>query len=104
MFAFPSIYPQTKLKSRSLMERLLNRVRQQLDSVEICDVELARTLCKLIPSQCPFARDIQIFGRNLISIPPLCKINPLYEQLISLRFRSLVFLADRGEDVTPYCY
>lgn len=105
MSAFTSIYPQTKLKSRSLMERLLDPVRQQLDSIEIRDAQLARTLCKLIPSQCPFARDIQLFGRTVVSIPPLCKINPLYEQLMGLRFRSLVYLADVcGEDVTPYCY
>ncbi|MFB2977893.1 Mo-dependent nitrogenase C-terminal domain-containing protein [Microseira sp. BLCC-F43] len=87
------------------MESLLQPLRQQLDSIEIRDAELARALCKLIPSQCPFARDIQIFGRTLFRIPPLCKINPLYEQLMGLRFRSLVYLADVcGEDVTPYCY
>ena len=105
MSAFNSIYPQTTLKSGSLMESLLQPLRQQLDSIEIRDAELARALCKLIPSQCPFARDIQIFGRTLVSIPPLCKINPLYEQLMGLRLRSLVYLADVcGEDVTPYCY
>jgi hypothetical protein len=105
MSAFNSIYPQTTLKSGSLMESLLQPLRQQLDSIEIRDAELARALCKLIPSQCPFARDIQLFGRTLFRIPPLCKINPLYEQLMGLRLRSLVYLADVcGEDVTPYCY
>lgn len=105
MSAFTSIYPQTTLKSRSVLEIVLHPVRQRLDSIEIRNAELARALCKLIPAQCPFARDIQLFGRTLFRIPPLCKINPLYEQLMGLRFRSLVFLADVcGEDVTPYCY
>ncbi len=32
------------------------------------------------------------------------KLNPLYEQLIGLRFRALTFLADVcGEDITGYC-
>jgi hypothetical protein len=32
------------------------------------------------------------------------KLNPLYDQLIDLRFRSLSYLADEcGVDVTPYC-
>ncbi|MEN9203828.1 MAG: Mo-dependent nitrogenase C-terminal domain-containing protein, partial [Thermostichus sp. DG02_1_bins_55] len=28
--------------------------------------------------------------------------NPLYDQVVSLRFRALSFLAEQGEDVTPY--
>ncbi len=64
---------------------------------------VARFLCKMIPSQCPFERDVTLFGHKIVHIPPLCKINPLYEQLVSLRFRSLCYLADKcGEDVSPY--
>jgi hypothetical protein len=60
-------------------------------------------LCKMIPSQCPFERDVTLFGRKIVHIPPLCKINPLYEQMVGLRFRALSYLADDcGEDVTPY--
>jgi Mo-dependent nitrogenase C-terminus len=34
----------------------------------------------------------------------MCKLNPVYEELVSLRFRAMSFLADVwGEDVTPYC-
>ena len=105
MSALTSIYLKTPLKNRSFAEMVLQQVRTSLDSIEIRDAEFARMLCKIIPSQCPFARDIQLFGRSLFRIPPLCKINPLYEQLMGLRFRSLVFLADVcGEDITPYCY
>jgi tellurite resistance protein len=83
---------------------LLHPVREWLDELEIQDPQVAHFLCKLIPAQCPFERDIQLFGRKVVHIPPLCKLNPLYEQLVGLRFRALSYLADKcGEDVTPYC-
>jgi tellurite resistance protein len=83
---------------------LLHPVREWLDHLEIHDPKVAKFLCKLIPSQCPFERDVNLFGRKLVHIPPMCKLNPLYEQLVGLRFRALSYLADEcGEDVTPYC-
>ncbi|MCS6793703.1 MAG: nitrogenase [Oscillatoriaceae bacterium SKW80] len=83
---------------------LLAPIKHWLDGLEIHDPRLARFLCKMIPSQCPFERDIILFGRKVVHIPPLCKLNPLYEQLVGLRFRALSYLADKcGEDVTPYC-
>lgn len=83
---------------------LLQPFKQWIDNWEIEQQQTARRIVKLIPAQCPFARDIRIGDRVVFSIPPLCKLNPLYEQLISLRFRALCFLADRcGEDITPYC-
>lgn len=83
---------------------LLHPVRDWLDELEIQDPQVARFLCKLIPAQCPFERDINLFGRKVVHIPPLCKLNPLYEQLVGLRFRALSYLADDcGEDVAPYC-
>lgn len=83
---------------------LLQQLRQKLDHIEIQDAEMARFLAKLIPSQCPFERDIIIFGRKIGHIPPLCKLNPFYEQLVGLRFRALCFLADQcGEDIQSYC-
>jgi hypothetical protein len=83
---------------------LLHPVREWLDELDVQDPQVARFLCKLIPAQCPFERDIQLFGRKVVHIPPLCKLNPLYEQLVGLRFRALSYLADKcGEDVTPYC-
>lgn len=83
---------------------VLHPVREWLDQMDIHDPKVARFLCKLIPAQCPFERDINLFGRKVAHIPPLCKLNPLYEQLVSLRFRALSYLADDcGEDVSPYC-
>jgi tellurite resistance protein len=78
-------------------------VREWLDGLEIADPRLARLLCKFIPSQCPFERDIILFGRKIVHIPPLCKLNPLFDQTVGLRFRALSYLADTcGEDVSAY--
>lgn len=81
----------------------LKPTRQWLDQLSVDDPRLARFVCKLVPAQCPFERDVTLFGHKVVHIPPMCKINPLYEQLVGLRFRALSYLADeRGEDVTPY--
>lgn len=81
----------------------LNPICDWLDELDIQDPRVARFLCKMIPSQCPFERDVTLFGRKIVHIPPLCKINPLYEQLVGLRFRALSYLADEcKEDVSPY--
>lgn len=82
----------------------IQSLRQRLDSIEIHNYNLAQSLCKLIPARCPFERKITLFNRTILSIPPLCKLNPFYEQLVMLRFKSLVYLADEcGEDVAVYC-
>lgn len=82
---------------------LLQPLKDWLDEMEIHDPRVARLICKLVPAQCPFERDIKIFGRKIAHIPPLCRINPLYEQLIGLRFRALSYLADEcKEDVSAY--
>ena len=89
-------------KSKSGVD-VLHPVKDWLDEMEVKDPRLARFVCKVIPPQCPFERDINLFGRKIAHIPPLCKLNPLYEQFTTLRFRSLSYLADEcGEDVTKY--
>lgn len=93
--------PSADLTKRQL--DALRPVREWLDKLEIHDPRVARFLCKMIPSQCPFERDVKLFGRKIVHIPPMCKINPLYEQLVGLRFRALSYLADDcGEDISPY--
>jgi tellurite resistance protein len=82
---------------------ILHPLRDWLDGLEIHDPRVARFLCKMIPSQCPFERDVTLFGKKIVHIPPMCKINPLYEQLVGLRFRALSYLADEcQEDVSQY--
>ncbi|MBW4564560.1 MAG: Mo-dependent nitrogenase C-terminal domain-containing protein [Mojavia pulchra JT2-VF2] len=95
------MYLSNKVQSN---HSLLNQIQEQLELVEIRNDKLARLLCRVIPSHCPFERTVSILGRTLFHIPPLCKLNPLYEQVVSLRFKCLMYLADEcGEDVTKYC-
>ncbi len=82
---------------------ILQPVRVWLDGMDIQDPRVARFMCKMIPAQCPFERDVTLFGHKIVHIPPLCKLNPLYEQLVGLRFRALSYLADeQGEDISTY--
>lgn len=82
----------------------LQLLKQWLEQLEIHDRKIAHRIARLIPAQCPFERDITFFGRVIAHIPPLCKLNPLYEQLVGLRFRALCYLADEwGEDISAYC-
>jgi hypothetical protein len=81
----------------------LKPLRQWLDGIEVQTPRLAHFLAKTIPAQCPFERDITLFGRKIAHIPPLCKFNPLYEELVGLRFRALCYLVDQcGEDIQAY--
>ena len=83
----------------------LKPARDWLDQMAVEDPRLARFVCRLVPPQCPFERDVTLFGKKLVHIPAMCKLNPLYDQLVGLRFRALSYLADDcGEDVTPYIY
>jgi hypothetical protein len=82
---------------------LLQPICQWLESIEVRDSQTARSLCKFIPARCPFERDIKFFNRTILSIPPLCKLNPFYYQLVELRFKSLAYLVDVcGEDINSY--
>ncbi|MCJ8279029.1 MAG: Mo-dependent nitrogenase C-terminal domain-containing protein [Rivularia sp. ALOHA_DT_140] len=84
--------------------RGLNPIRQWLNKLEINNPALAHFICRMVPVQCPFERDICLFGRTIVHIPPMCKLNPLYEEVSGLRFRALCYLADEcGEDVGCYC-
>lgn len=73
--------------------KLLQSVRQYLESVEIHNPKLARLLCQIIPDRCPFEREIKLGDRTILRIPPLCKLNPFYNQVVSLRFKCLCYLA-----------
>jgi tellurite resistance protein len=82
---------------------LLHPMKDWLEGMDVQDPRLAHFICKMIPPQCPFERDVKLFGHKIVHIPPLCKLNPLYEQLVGLRFRALSYLADDcKEDITEY--
>ncbi|WP_341528466.1 Mo-dependent nitrogenase C-terminal domain-containing protein [Nostoc sp. UHCC 0302] len=72
---------------------LLYPIRQTLNTIKISNHKQAELLCQLIPGTCPFARNIKFFNHVIAHIPPLCKLNPLYEELMGLRFRALCYLA-----------
>lgn len=83
---------------------LLQPLRRWLDGLEVRNVKTARRIAKLIPAQCPFEREVKLMGHTVVHIPPLCKLNPLYDQFVTLRFRALCYLADEcGEDIRSYC-
>ena len=97
-------YSFQKSPRPTIVSRLLQPFRHWLETVKIDNRQQAKLICRLIPSQCPFERDIQFFGKTLLHIPPLCKLNPFYEEFVGLRFRSLCFLAEVcKEDVSVYC-
>jgi hypothetical protein len=83
---------------------ILKPLRNWLEHLNVSSPQLAHKLCKTIPAQCPFERNVQLFGRVLFHIPPMCKLNPLYEEIVFLRFRAMSYLADEcGEDISKYC-
>jgi hypothetical protein len=91
--------PQQKIKPDWLQP-----IREWLDEIKIQNRKFAKFIAKLIPAQCPFERDIILFGYKIAHIPPMCKLNPLYDELVGLRFRALCYLVDQcGEDIQSYC-
>ncbi|MBD2003831.1 MULTISPECIES: Mo-dependent nitrogenase C-terminal domain-containing protein [Cyanophyceae] len=95
--------PKAKATAKKPFEPL-KPLRQWMDNLQVRDAKLAHRLCKMIPAQCPFERDIKLFSKVLFHIPPMCKLNPLYDEVVGLRFRALCYLADEcGEDIAAYC-
>jgi hypothetical protein len=83
---------------KSIQTGILAPLRRQVDAIKIQSPRMARAIAHLIPAQCPFERDVVVLGRKIAHIPPLCKLNPLYEELVMLRFRALCYLADECGD------
>ncbi len=92
--ALADLHPQSLGCDTDSDPGLLNGLRHWLDAIDPTDPAVARFLVRLIPAQCPFERDVTLFGRKVVHTPPMCKINPLYEQLVALRFRCLCRLAE----------
>jgi hypothetical protein len=77
-------------------------LRLLVDGIEVKNSRFAHLICQVIPCCCPFERNIKLFGRTL-HIPALCKLNPLYDNFVGLRFRALSYLSDVcGEDIMKY--
>jgi hypothetical protein len=84
---------QSPLPLQWLHDRL-TEIRDRINQIEITNPQIAQLICKLIPSSCPFAKTIKLFGKTILVIPPLCHLNPLYEEFMGLRFRALSLLSD----------
>ncbi|NBO30436.1 MAG: nitrogenase [Cyanobacteria bacterium WB6_1B_304] len=92
-----------QLKFPSFLIDVFAPLRNWLNNLAVTEPHIARIICHIIPSQCPFERDVIMFNHKLFHIPPLCKLNPFYEEFVGLRFRALCFLADDcGEDISIY--
>jgi len=77
----------------------LRPLRCWLDQIQVTNRQFAHLICRVIPSRCPFERDIA-FGGCTVHIPALCQINPVYNEIVSLRLRALTYLTDIcGEEV-----
>lgn len=99
-----SNFSQRRELSKKQKFDIFQPLRRFVDKIEVRDRILAHRLCRLIPSQCPFERDVSFFGKKLLHIPPMCKLNPLYDEVVGLRFKALCYLADEcGEDISQYC-
>ncbi|MDF5713769.1 MAG: Mo-dependent nitrogenase C-terminal domain-containing protein [Rhizonema sp. NSF051] len=93
-------HPPCAPKSRKF--DILHPLRRWVDEFPIKNERLAHLICQTIPCCCPFERTLKLLGRTF-HIPPLCKLNPLYDNFVGLRFRALSHLADDcGADVTKY--
>jgi Mo-dependent nitrogenase C-terminus len=98
-----SLTPQNNSFSKPRFD-IFRPLKRWIENIQVRDRKLAHRVSKLIPAQCPFERDVKLFGKKLFHIPPMCKLNPLYEEFVGLRFRALCYLADEcGEDISQYC-
>jgi hypothetical protein len=80
----------------------LDPIRRWIDHIEIHSSRFAHLICRLIPCTCPFEHKFALFGQ-FFHTPPLCELNPFYNEFVALRFRALSYLADVcGENVEKY--
>ena len=93
---------QATLRECQQRFNLLAYLKVSLSRVEIKNRRLAHLIARVIPAQCPFERDISLFGKEF-HIPPMCKLNPFYDELVALRFKALEYLSDvLKEDISQY--
>jgi len=48
----------------------------------------AKIIKAIVPAACPFARTLRVGGVSC-TIPPLCKLNPFYDDLMAMRVEAL---------------
>ncbi|MCS6813146.1 MAG: nitrogenase [Cyanobacteria bacterium] len=80
---------------------LLDPIRRWINRYEIRSVRTAHLICQVIPRSCPFEHRFSI-GKYSLYIPPLCELNPFYNEFVALRFRALNYLEACGETIDKY--
>lgn len=55
------------------------------------EILATKLIVKVVPDDCPFARKFKVFNQS-VKLPPLCKLNPWYDNIMALRFRALCLL------------
>ncbi|EKV00064.1 Mo-dependent nitrogenase-like protein [Leptolyngbya sp. PCC 7375] len=94
--------PNPVLEQTSQRTSLLGTLRRWINQIQVTNSRTAHLICRVIPSHCPFERDISLFGYT-IHIPALCRLNPVYEEIVDLRLRALTYLMDAcGENISTY--
>ena len=100
--AILSSHPTTAPEQGGKRPQLLEPLRRWINQTQITEPWTAHLICRVIPSHCPFERDISLLGYT-VHIPALCKLNPVYEEIVSLRLRAVAYLTETcGEDVASY--
>lgn len=81
---------------------MIQILKKQLNCWTVERSSTARLILSLIPASCPFARTVRLGGWTIARIPPLCKINPLYDELMALRFRALCQIEASKKKLPPH--
>lgn len=71
-------------------------LRRWINRIDIASPWVARWVCRLVPNTCPAAYTVRLWGRTVLSLPSLCHLNPLQDELVDLRFRAADFLYEHG--------
>ena len=81
MFTYPENHPNSLTTTKKFHFDLFYPLRRWVNNIEVNNDKFAHFLCNLIPCSCPFERDVTIWGKTF-HIPALCKINPLYNEVV----------------------
>ncbi len=70
--------------------------RAWINRIEVHQSWFARWVCRLVPNVCSRGYDLRCLGYTILHLPSLCKLNPLYDELLDLRFRAAEFLYEQS--------
>ena len=81
----------------------LDPLKHWLNGLDPGDERISSFIAHLIPFLDPFGCDIDLFAHKLVQIPVMCKINPLFEQFLAVRFRCLGHLSVEEQLLISSC-